>query len=541
MHFATRSKGLLLVLLLIATLLFLVDCGVKQTSDPLSALNFKISESTNLHGASGESRHDFYIGETIRLTLDNLYPEWQTLIRVRRCGALNCSCAECVSAMTIATDRRGMIDDLEIWYNIGVNMPGYPTDVAGCYTVQILQTSQNNPWINFIIHFTVHDTPPPFRYLYQTDATGEFKGAGLITGNDVYVKGDHAPANTEARLYVIKDQQFYNVGDVYVDESGGYETITTSATGAIEQTKVWPLASVLGAYDLIADFAPFGQYNDGDIACKGFIPGLVVQEPQSFNDIITEIACDALGNYKNLFTDLESVWAHVNPLVQPRGLHELFGLCHGAIFVAPHKPVWNQNDRLTHVETIGSMHSGVHVLPGPTTGGIVNHMVRGQSMPGYRQPLRLWPGDYDMIVDLNGNGLYDKGQDLLDGGSQIGFSVVSTINPIPPDIKFIFHALPDYDIFGSTVMRAIVLRSDHTPVVGVTVYFNVGKGPGQVNPTSAVTDAEGMATTVFSGAQDAVWSIVRAIVTVDGVQYVARISVWGDLCDTHNQGVVIGD
>jgi len=541
MILATRTKGTLFVLLILAASLFLVVCGVKQTADPLSATNFKISESTSLYGANGEARHDFYLGETIRLSMDNLYPEWQTLVRVRKNGSKDCTCEECIGSVVIASDRNGSILDLEIWYNIGFRGNHKITDVAGDYTVHILQTSQNNPWINFIIQFTIHDTPPPTPYLYHADASGEYLGDGLLVGNDVYVKGDHAPGNAAVRLYVVKDQDSYTDGDVYGDESGGYETITTAADGVIPLTKVWPTASVPGAYDLIADVAPLGQYNDGDIICRNFYPGLLVQTPATLSDIITDIACDAYGNYSNLFSDLQSIWAKVNPLVRPDRLWEILELCHGNIFVAPHKAVWKQNDRLVHIETVGSMQSGVQVIHEPSSGAIVLNLVRGESKAGYRQPLRLWPGDYDMIVDLNDNGVYDPGIDLLDGGSQIGFSIFSTINPVPPAIKFIFHSLPDYDLTGTTIMRAIVLRSDHTPVPGITVYFNVGKGPGQVTPTSAVTDAEGMATTVFSGAQEAQWSIVRAMFVLDGVQYVARISLWGDMCNTHNQGVVIAD
>jgi hypothetical protein len=47
-------------------------------------------------------------------------------------------------------------------------------------------------------------------------------------------------------------------------------------------------------------------------------------------------------------------------------------------------------------------------------------------------------------------------------------------------------------------LKAVVLKSDGTPAAGVTVNFAVTSGGGSVNPTSAVTDANGIATTTFT-------------------------------------------
>lgn len=536
MYLLKRSSFVLFVLALGVAAGLFVSCGVKQTADPLSATNFKISESSSLHGGSGVTRSDYYYGETIYLTIDQLYPEWQTLVRVRKNGAKDCSCEECVSTMLVVTDKLGRIDDLEIWYTLGVDYNGNLLDVAGSYTVQILQTSQNNPWLSFKIPFTIIASPPVNPYMSVSNAAGQFRGNGVLSGQDVYTIGGSFAANTAMRIYVVKDKASYTAGDLYNDESGGFESATAAADGSVALAKIWPAATVLGAYDIVADIAPFGQYNVGDVVCAGKLAGLVIQLPSSPSDIIADVACDGFGNYKNIFTELEDVWAVVNPTVRPAELVTLDLLCHSTVYVSPHKAVWNKNDPLVHIETVGSMHSAIEVLVDPTSGSLGLTLVRGESKAGYRQPLRLWPGDYDMIVDVNNNSLYDPGIDILDGGPQVGF----TVPGVTPPVILVFYALPDYQLMDKTLMRAVVLRSDHTPVVGATVYFNVGKGPGQVAPTSGVTDSQGMTHTYFWGAEQGQWSIIRALVTVDGVQYVARISVWGDMCQTHNQGVVIG-
>ena len=47
-------------------------------------------------------------------------------------------------------------------------------------------------------------------------------------------------------------------------------------------------------------------------------------------------------------------------------------------------------------------------------------------------------------------------------------------------------------------LQALVLKSDNSPAVGVTVNFQVASGGGSVNPTSAVTNANGIASTTFT-------------------------------------------
>ncbi|NLP10859.1 hypothetical protein GX408_10740 [bacterium] len=534
MHQGKRLYPWISAVLLVLTAGLLITCGVKQTEDPLSAGNFKISESSSLHDGNGAARSEYYYGESMFLSLDNLYPEWQTLVRVRKNGARDCSCAECVNTLLVVTDRLGRIDNLEIWYNIGYDQDGNPLDEAGDYTVQILQTSQNNPWINFKIQFKVIASPPVAPFLFVTNAAGTYQGNGVVAPDKVFVKGGHFGANAEVHLFVAQNRMAYAPGDLYSDVSGGFETATASAAGELAVTEVWS-APVVGVYDVIADVAPFGQYNTGDVVGEPSLATLIVQNPVGGADIITDIACDAYGNYKNTFTDMEAVYGLANPLVRPAELASLLPLCHSNVVVSPHKAIWAKDDPLIHIETVGSMHSPLEVVLDPSSGSMGLTMVRGECRPGYRQPLRLWPGDYDMIVDVNNNNMYDPGVDLLDGGTQVGFTIAGT----PPPVKFIFFALPDFEAMGKTPMRAVVLKSDHTPVVGATVSFNVGKGPGEVDPKSVVTDAHGMAETLFWGAEEAKWSIVRAIVMVDGVQYVARISVWGDMCSTHNQGVVI--
>jgi hypothetical protein len=531
-----RMLTAIVVSAFLLSMAFFVSCGLKQTSDPLSATNFNISEMSSLHDGSGVERTKYYYGETIYLTLDKLYPEWQTLIRVSKNGVTNYNGDRYISSIVAVSDVSGAIKNIELWYNVGIDVNGHPIDVAGNYTVQILQTSQNNPWKNFKIPFTVYNSVPPQAHLDASRADGTYIGNGVLIGQDVYVQGSGFGAGTPVQITIVKDQETYNSGDLLIDESGGVETITSSASGELALTKIWPTANLVGVYDLVADTAPFGQFNIGDVVCRTWLTGLIVQNPSSLNDIIMDIACDELGMYHNSFTRLDGIYALAKPLIRPSGLNTMGHVSHSGIYVSPHKSIWKKGDRLIHIETVGSMNSAVEAVIDTSSGALALTLVRGPSKSGYREPLRLWPGDYDMIVDINNNGTYDPGTDLLDGGTQIGFSIPG----IPPDVKMIFYAMPDVDVSNTTPLRVVLIRGTGEPIVGATVTFNVGKGYGSVAPASVITDAEGMATTYFTGAEPGQWSIVRALVTVDGIQYVARISIWGDLTYTHNQGVIIG-
>ncbi len=514
-----------------------LSCGLKQTSDPLSATNFMISESSSLHDISGTERTNYYYGETIFLSLDKLYPEWQTLIRVSKNGVQNYNGDRYISSLVAVTDRLGRISNLEIWYNVGIDVNGQPADVAGQYTVHILQTSQNNPWKNFKIPFTVYNSVPPQAHVDVKRSDGSYLGNGALTGQDIYAQGGGFAPGTNVRLTIVRDQEIYNSGDLLVDESGGAEEIVVTAAGEVALTKIWSAAGLIGVYDLVADIPPFGQFNIGDVVQQSSLAGLIVQNAPSLTDIVMDIACDGNGIYQNMFSNLDALYAKANPLVRPSGLTAMGHVSHSGIFVSPHKSVWTSGDRLVHIETVGSMNSAVEALVDSSSGALALTLVRGAAKAGYREPLRLWAGDYDVIVDVNNNTLYDPGVDLLDGGSQVGFTIPGT----PAAVKMIFYALPDLDLSNHTPMRVVLLRGNGDPIVGATVAFNVGKGPGSVAPTSVITDSEGMATTFFTGAEEGQWSIIRALVTVDGVQYVARISVWGDLTYTHNQGIILGN
>ena len=170
------------------------------------------------------------------------------------------------------------------------------------------------------------------------------------------------------------------------------------------------------------------------------------------------------------------------------------------------------------------------------SGAVPLFRLRGETKAGYYQPLRLWPGDYDVIVDVNRNRVYDAGIDILDGGTQVGFSVAS--QDTVPAVRLINTA--DEDMAGrptsSPRLWAHLVRADNSPIVDVPVKFTIVVGPGTVTETTAVTGADGIAFTTLSNLSFDEMTRVRTEAVVDGELYYSVLSVFRSLCCTHDQG-----
>lgn len=318
-------------------------------------------------------------------------------------------------------------------------------------------------------------------------------------------------------------------GDAIVDESGAVEVVTVGAGGTFANIAVWPVAAVVGNYNIVADVAPFGEYNEGDVISND----LVVQQPSSPIDIIADIACDEMGIHRNTFTELEALYAAVAPLVRPDTLNEQV-----AVYVVFHKDVWIDEDPMVCIETTGDLNMPSLCMADPFSANLDLTLIRSLAKVGYRNPLKLWPGNYDVIVDVGRNGVYDAGTDILDGGPQVGFNIPGTV----PAVRLIGGA--DSNVLGrdsnQTNVWAQMVGADGLPIVGATVTFSVSQGPGSLSETTVVTNESGLAMTVFTGADYGHDSKIRIVVTVNGVQYVYVFSIWRSIPITHTQGILGG-
>ena len=529
----TKRLGVVMLTLAVASL-FLVTCSTNEVNEPLGISNFGQVELTSLSNSAGLEKSTFYTYEDIFLSIDGLIPLEQTNIEVIE------GCVECkksIKRAVVVTDRDGTIADLPIFYHVGVDADGQRVNMAGSYTVLITQPPKHDPWYRYEICFEIIDDISPDPQIHAFDGSQVFKGKASLVGEDVYAIGYHVVAD-EVQLLVVDDSNDYQVGDALTDVSGGVETVTPSAEGEIAPTVVWPAAAATGSYDIVADVEPFGEFNDGDVVSDLRIAGLVIQEAPGASDIVVDIACDMMGMPQNSFDDLEPLFAKVDPTVRPADLKKWLSPLPRwvSVFVTPHKDNWRQDDQLVTIRTVGTHQMPSYVQMNERSGAIDLFRLRGETKSGYYLPLRLWPGDYDVVVDVNRNFMYDPGIDLLDGGPQVGFSVTSP--DTMPDVRLINTASEDILGRGSgdPTLFGQLMDADDNPIPNIDVKFTVVLGPGWVDPSMDVTDDEGVARTKVYGLEIGKMTRVRTEAIVDGELYYNVVSFFRTLPCTHDQG-----
>lgn len=544
MIISKTTKRIVVLFTLVVASLFLVTCSTNEVSEPLGTTNFGQLELTALTNSSGLEKKDFYTYEDIFLSLEGLIPSEQTNIEVIR------GCDECLQSIkraVVVTDRDGKITNLPIFYHVGVDPIGRRVNMYGKYTVLVTQPPGENPWYRYEICFGIKDDISPDPQIHAFDERSLFKGKASLVGEDVFamgwnIKTSHVKYDS-VKLLVVNDANEYNVGDMLVDVSGAIETVIPDGNGHISSTLIWPAAAATGSYDIVADVYPFGEYTEDDVVSDMRISGLVIQEAPGADHIVVDIATDMMGMVQNTFDELEPIWAKVDPDVRPADLRSwLLPLPHWVpVFVTPHKTLWEQDDQLVTVRTVGTHQMPAYVQMNERSGTIDLFRLRGETKIGYYHPLRLWPGDYDVIVDVNRNFLYDPGIDLLDGGPQVGFTVVSEADTMPK-VRLINTASEDILGRGSEpnpYLHGQLLDDENNPIVGVDVKFTVVLGPGYVDPIEDVTDEEGIATTRVYGIGYEV-TRVRTEAVVDGKLYYNLVSFYKTLPCNHDQGHSIG-
>ncbi|MBN1561905.1 hypothetical protein JW998_16760 [candidate division KSB1 bacterium] len=528
----SKTRRLVVIITMVVASMFLVICSTNEVNDPLGISNFGQLELTTLSNSSGLEKTTFYTYEDIFLSIDGLIPLEQTNIEVIE------GCPECKNSIkraVIVTDRDGKITQLPVFYHVGVDVEGKRVNMAGDYTILVTQPPKHDPWYRYEVCFEIVDDISPEPQIHAVESDGTFSGKAALSGAAINVMGYHISA--EVQLLVVNESNDYQPGDLLTDVTGGAETVVPGSDGTIPVTTIWPSATV-GSYDIIADTAPYGEYNVGDVVSDPQIAGLVVQQAPGAADIVLDIACNMTGMHQNSFADLDPLFAKVEPTVRPGDLLTWRSPLPQwvAVFVAPHKDMWQQDDQLVTIRTVGTHQMPAFVQMNERSGAIDLFRLRGETKSGYYLPLRLWPGDYDVIVDVNRNFVYDPGIDLLDGGSQVGFSVISS--ETVPDVRLINTATEDILGRGSVAPTLFgqLLDADDKPIVGIPVKFTVVLGPGSVTPVTMDTDGEGIAKTVVNGLQIGEMTRVRTEAIVDGKLYYNVVSFFKTLPCTHDQG-----
>lgn len=210
-------------------------------------------------------------------------------------------------------------------------------------------------------------------------------------------------------VYVLSDlNRALQDGDAL---GGEVRTITLDADG-VATGSLGVFAR--GVYDVVVDVDGNGSF-DGDVDLMSRRPRLnpcfTIQQARADTPValVGQICSDAQGNHRDIFNPLvgdpdnRDMFAFITPERRPRGGDVL--AVHK--YVVAHQDAWAQGDPLTDV-----------------TAGFETDPVQGFCTN--EAPWMVWPrqlfaaGCYDVVIDVNRNGVYDLGTDLLDNIDQRG-------------------------------------------------------------------------------------------------------------------------
>jgi len=317
-----------------------------------------------------------------------------------------------VAKATLTTDANGEIPLTAIGYDLGLEYPG---NSNGRSLSKLLETETFTIEVYNIDgklvttqQFTVDYGAP---VVFAADQDGFAQNSFLLNAHSVWAKGKNLTSGAVLDIYVVDDIRYWDIGTPLNDVTGGSETVTVDGNGEFH-TRVWSNPSLVAPYDIVADFDRDGYYSAGDLV-DGYYPvGFMIQTYASGEDLQVQIACTYNYDYIDIFQATDNVYAYLNPRIQQfthKWVHK---------YVVLHQDVWNDGDLLNDVTQVPELDTPQY--------GCTNEA-----------RVLIWPailttGKYDIVMDVNRDGYYDKGLDFLDnidtyGQPTAGFIVGSGV------------------------------------------------------------------------------------------------------------------
>ncbi len=485
-----------------ATMLSLSGCpgGGKPPSQP--AVSIMDASGNRITEVSEEAR------PTILAQLTGLPPNEAFELMLYKDGQPVYRNAQGNPQPIVATsNEKGEIPTVVLFYDLGVDpRSGLPLPAAGNYTVRIMGRG-----VDRLIPLTVRSrgsrqatAAPPIIWVMRSGR--RFAAGSVPEGEPVYASGINFPPNRKVRLYVVRDKRGWQGGETLEDVTGAIEEVVTGPAGDIEFVKVWDSASPVNGnrdFDLVADVADEAgnfdrRYTPGTDAIGIDLPtGFTVQGLPT-PGVRVKLASDPNGNYRTVFETGESVTIWVNPPWRP-----LIPYMMVKKYICLHKETWNYGDPLVDVT-------------GRPEWDLVRFACLNQySYVVWAPPLK--PGKYNPVIDVNQNDVYDEG-DILGEPFEVR-------GPRPKRL-FVSARFPIIDPNGSTPITAVLISETERPMPSVTVRFSVANAGSSINPPSATTNNEGMAsTTLTAGPTGGVTITVTATATVEGVTVTGQTQV----------------
>jgi hypothetical protein len=381
-----------LMFILAAIALIALSLGCSSSTDPVDD-DPDPTGTTALVGDDGTATTAFSSFEQVSMSLADLTPHTIYTIEVSD------GSKTLIGTYQLTTDRNGEMDAASVLYD----------PVPGSYNVDVLGTS---------ISFTLTISAPTVMTFVPCDDTGEHLN-NINVGESVYIKGFNGTPDTSIDVYIVPNRYDWAPGMFLYDYSESVEHLTFDGDGVIPPTVIWQQAlnDESSAYDVIVDMNANGVYDADDYLDGQIGVGFVVQEVDLGKvmidgHIVERLSSDSGYVYRDVFNTDENVYVFLNPVAK---MNNLGGDRYVRWYIVPHQATWNDQDPLNPIEDP----LGDTVQYGCTNAG------RRLVWPG-----PLTPGQYDIVIDVDGDEKYDKGSDILDGysgqGSWVGFTVQDT-------------------------------------------------------------------------------------------------------------------
>ncbi len=351
-----------------------------------------------------------------------------------------------ISNLCLRSDENGVISTCALWWNLGFNYDPKnnqgPTD--GDFAKHKYSLSIRGDGDIPLPEIQIPVSKSTGRaYVYTCDEDGYPKNTFIRNNDDIYLGGDNLKEivfgknhkeiekDTKDRklyIYVVKDRWTWRLGD-RVNGKTILKKYVETLDRALEFSQLlllWRNDDLeVGSYDIIVSGRDIGILLETDVIESNYGVGFKVvdepddDQPEEKKDIIQELACQApphilkFGNldkphatkYKDYFSPIEEIWVALetlNPTPAQRKARKV------RIYVIKHQEEKIYNDGEPLRDESGGYEE---VLLQPQCARAV--FTRVWCNPGIRK------GEFDVVIDFNCNGCYDKGVDILDNGEKI--------------------------------------------------------------------------------------------------------------------------
>ncbi|RLG71955.1 MAG: hypothetical protein DRO11_03315, partial [Methanobacteriota archaeon] len=326
----------------------------------------------------------------------------------------------------------------------------------------------------------------------------------VFDNTEIYVRGVNLEPNDEVRIYVVEDRDDWADGMSLVDVTGGYETVTTDSEGVLPRTLVWA-SSTAGNYDLVIDTNLNGEYNPNSQVepLEAFLgAGLRVLETPVY-------AANNLGVTQKYFYPGEAIYVFGDDYT-PNILVDLY--------VVTNDDEWFDGTPLVDIN------GDVETVQITGTGELPLTMVLG--------PM-LTVGEWDIVVDVDRDGLYDEGVDVVNSLDTAGVivrspGVRSEYNWSPRDIFFVGETVKVYgwNFKPGDVVDLYVVQNNDSWVNGQTL-TDVSGGAETATASSGGSFRKTVWVEALIGEYDLVVDTDQDGVYTEGVDFVDSLTEYG--------------